>query len=89
VETGINLEIKLFAGLREGIGSPILHVSCNPRTSAGELKDLVAALCPEWKDLVRSSRVAVDRTFIDDARCLELRTDQPVEIALIPPVSGG
>ncbi|MEI8211598.1 MAG: MoaD/ThiS family protein [Planctomycetota bacterium] len=87
--TEINLEIKLFAGLRERIGSPTLHVHCNPRTSAGDLKDLIAAICPDSKDLVRSSRVAVDRTFVDDARCLELSADQPVEIALIPPVSGG
>lgn len=44
---------------------------------------------PDLANLINASRMAVNHTFVDDDASLELALAPGVDIALIPPVSGG
>lgn len=85
------VHVRLFAALREGCGRDSVPIEWSEPRTAGQLKQAVAALHPELKELVGASRVAVNHTFVPDTSSIELAppTQPPLEIALIPPVSGG
>lgn len=81
----MNLNIRLFATLKELAGQEQIVVSvAEPATVA----DLLAAVChtyPQLTTAVGSSIVAVNRAFADPQTAV-VATD---EIAIFPPVSGG
>jgi molybdopterin converting factor small subunit len=87
----MQVNIRMFAALREGCGRAQVPIEWNEPGTAEQLKQAVIALHPEMSDLIRASRVAVNHTFVPDASAIELGplTQSPHEIALIPPVSGG
>lgn len=75
---GVELTVRVFAGLRARFGGERVTVELPDRATAA---DLLAALgLPE-----RSCIVAVERTYVEG----DHRLDPATEIALIPPVSGG
>lgn len=79
--------IKLFAGIREAIGSPSVAIEIEPGMTALECREKLASLFPTATDLIQTSRLAVSNTFVSDE--YRLPNDASLEIALIPPVSGG
>ncbi|MFN7730986.1 MAG: MoaD/ThiS family protein [Pirellula sp.] len=87
----MKLHVRLFAALREGCGCDQISIDWSGPGTAAQVKQAVIALHPELADLILVSRVAVNHTFVADACAIELGppTQSPLEIALIPPVSGG
>ncbi|MBM3964141.1 MAG: MoaD/ThiS family protein [Planctomycetes bacterium] len=94
IHVPITIHIKVFAGLREGLSCDRVSFS-HPgpgqtrELTAGRIKSFLAASHPNVAVLIQSSRLAVNHTFVDDDASLELALASGVEIALIPPVSGG
>ncbi|KAA8999687.1 molybdopterin converting factor [Paenibacillus spiritus] len=82
----MHVEIRLFAGLAEVIGSSLLsfHIA-EPPVTAGRLKELLAASYPDAASQIAVSMTAVDREYAGDDTVIA----EGSEVALIPPVSGG
>ncbi|WP_127531178.1 molybdenum cofactor biosynthesis protein [Paenibacillus kobensis] len=78
--------IRLFAGLNERLGTPVIDLTLEQaELAAGELKQRLAAQYPDHQDLLQLCFVACNQAYAqDDAviRCSD-------ELALLPPVSGG
>lgn len=88
------IHIKVFAGLREGLACDRVSFSHpgagrSQALTASVIKSFLAETHPNVAVLIQSSRLAVNHTFVDDDASLELALASGVEIALIPPVSGG
>lgn len=88
--------LRLFAGLRDGIGQETVMLELPTPCTALELKRLFAEQYPKIASLTLASRVAYDLQFLpDDARINLLDGIKPNKkqsiavIDLIPPVSGG
>lgn len=81
----MQLEIRLFAMLREAAGQDRLAIDVPAGTTVGELKAVIAEAYPALADFVPTTRVAASLAFVSDEYALA----GPEEIALIPPVSGG
>lgn len=79
--------IKIFAGIREAIGSDCISVQLDDGVTAKEVKERLAKQYPQSSDLIRLSRIAVSQAFVRDEDRLALPPGG--EFALIPPVSGG
>jgi molybdopterin converting factor small subunit len=81
--------IKIFAGLREAIGDESITIDMNSGATAKQCKERLAARYPQVAELIAVSRLAVSQAFVNDEDRLPLDASRAVEIALIPPVSGG
>ena len=84
--------VRIFAGIREAIGTEKVIIEIEPGTSAGEIKADLARRYPQAAELIRISRLAVSESFVDDEETIRLAGNShsnTLEIALIPPVSGG
>jgi molybdopterin converting factor subunit 1 len=80
------LQIQLFAGLVDLLGTPVLEVPLDQEPiAAGQLKELLMKQFPNAAQTLSSCFFAVNQAYADDEALLAV-TD---EIALIPPVSGG
>lgn len=84
--------VRIFAGIREAIGTDEVLIEIEPETRAGEIKAVLARRYPQAAELIQVSRLAVSESFVGDEETIGLsansRSNTP-EIALIPPVSGG
>lgn len=81
----MQLEIRLFAMLREAAGQDRLAIDVPVGTTVSELKAAITEAYPTLADFLPATRVAVSLAFVADEYALA----GPGEIALIPPVSGG
>ncbi|MDP4097926.1 molybdopterin converting factor subunit 1 [Paenibacillus sp. P96] len=82
----MNIEVLLFAGLAEHIGSSRVTMSfTEPSVTAGQVKTQLAANYPEAAAAIQSSFIAVNQEFA----ALESPIHEGDEVAVIPPVSGG
>jgi molybdopterin converting factor small subunit len=84
--------IRIFAGIREAIGTDKVIIEIEPGTRAGEIKADLARRYPQAAELIRVSRLAVSESFVDDEETIGLEDSSrsnTLEMALIPPVSGG
>ena len=81
----MELQIRLFAGARERVGSEMIAVDTSGPMQVGELRAELSRLYPQLTELLARSRIAVDNRFVNDKH--DLSPD--VEVAVIPPVSGG
>ncbi|MFQ5654355.1 MAG: molybdopterin converting factor subunit 1 [Planctomycetota bacterium] len=81
----MQVEILLFASLRERVGRAEVSLEVPESLTVGELLSPLAREIPSLEGRLGQVRVAVDREFSDPAD----RVPAGVEIALIPPVSGG
>jgi molybdopterin converting factor small subunit len=84
--------VRIFAGIREAIGTEKVIIDIEPGTRAGEIKADLARRYPQAADLIQVSRLAVCESFIGDEETIGLSGNSrsnTLEIALIPPVSGG
>ena len=79
------VRVLAFAGARDVLGSPELHLSIDGPCTAAQLLERVCTQFPRLEPYRRSIRVAVNGSYAqwDD----EVRAGD--EVALIPPVAGG
>ncbi|WP_054699749.1 MoaD/ThiS family protein [Secundilactobacillus odoratitofui] len=81
----MQIQVKLFAMLQEALGETVtVEVPATP--SAEEIKGAVSQIAPNLKQMIQTSRLAVNQEFTTNAPIQLQSTD---EVALIPPVSGG
>jgi molybdopterin converting factor small subunit len=78
-------QILLFAIASDLAGSESIEVETPLPVTAGELLVAIAERVPALTSWLPSCRLAVDRQFVGN----EFVLTQVVEVALIPPVSGG
>ena len=82
----MQLRVLVFAAVRDLAGRDVVEVDLPEPVLA---EDVIAALgrqIPQLADLLPSCRLAVDCEYVSGETVL---ADPDVEIALIPPVSGG
>ncbi len=77
--------VQLFARARDLAGVSSVAVELPAGATAGELRSRLAESYPAMARLLRHCLLAVDNDFAEDTVVLSPR----VEIALLPPVSGG
>ena len=77
--------IKLFAGARELVGKHEVAVELPEDSTVGQLREQLKAEYPALGQLLPHSMFALDATYATDETPLQ----PDVEIACIPPVSGG
>ena len=81
----LELEVKLFASVREELGCDSIAVSLNP---GGQVDDLLRTLCERYPEIAArrgSLKVAVNHELVAPGHVLA----KGDEVALIPPVGGG
>lgn len=82
----MDIQIKLFAGLAERLGSSIITLQLEETIhTVGQLKQWLETQYPEAASQIQASFVAVNQEFASS----DLTFTADDEIALIPPVSGG
>jgi molybdopterin synthase catalytic subunit len=81
----MKVTVLLFAGLRDRLGTETIELDIDAGTSADELLALLARAHPEIAGPLGHCRVAIYQGFARGHDTI----DAPVEIAVIPPVSGG
>lgn len=77
--------VLLFAAARDLAQSDELAVEVSPPVTAGAILDAIAGRCPSLAPLLPVCRLAVDQSFVT----IDATIPPDVELALIPPVSGG
>ena len=81
----MEVKIKLFAAARQTCGQEEVAVEVQSGATVGDLKQSLITAFPNLRTILPTSMVAIDHDYADDSR----KIDSHVEIALIPPVSGG
>lgn len=81
----MQLEVRLFAMMREAEGRDRIALEVPDGITAGELKGLIAERHPRLARFVPGSRISASLRFVPDTYAIE----RAEEVALIPPVSGG
>lgn len=79
-----HLRVALFAGMAATAGRRSVEVPWEGGT-VGDLRDRLAAACPEIAGLLARSAVAVGDRYASDDESVAATAD----VAIIPPVSGG
>lgn len=81
----MHITVTAFAALKDALGAGRLVLELPEGATAGDLRDRIARDHPRWADLVAACRLARGTAFVDE----DLPLAEGMEIALIPPVSGG
>lgn len=81
----MKINVRLFAGARQLLGSERLEVEVPEGATVAELRRILQQVAPALTPLLVRTRIAVNLDFAPE------QTQVPVnaEVALIPPVSGG
>lgn len=79
------VHVRLFARARDLARAEVLHIELADGATVAELRRRLAADHPALAELLARSALAVESEFAADS--LVLSAD--VEVALLPPVSGG
>lgn len=81
----MELKVLLFAQARQIADSDVVAVSVGDGATVADLKTALAERFPDLASLLSRSNFAIDQKYAVD----EDLVDQDMEIAMIPPVSGG
>lgn len=81
----MQIDIKLFATLKEKAGTRHIAVEIDEPTTVADLREVVGATYPQLAELSAISVVAVNRQFSEQETAIEAGD----EVAMFPPVSGG
>jgi molybdopterin converting factor subunit 1 len=79
------IAVRLFARARDLAGSDVLSVEVPASATVADLRERIRIDCPALTDLLARSRIAVGDEFAEDDGKLK----PGVDVAIIPPVSGG
>ena len=85
INTVCTLEVLLFAVASDLAGANSITVEAALPIKASDLMTEIGKTCPALIPWLASCRLAVDQTFVSGDHVI----NQLVEVALIPPVSGG
>ena len=81
----MEVELLLFASLRDDVGSSTLKISLPPEATVATLLEEVGRTLPQLQPKLAHVRVAIGDEFAEFTAVIPGDRD----IALIPPVSGG
>jgi molybdopterin converting factor subunit 1 len=81
----MRIRVRLFAAARQFVEKDAVEVELTDRATVAELREQLAAEFPELAAIVGRAAFAVDEAYAGDATIL----DEQVDVACIPPVSGG
>jgi molybdopterin converting factor subunit 1 len=81
----VNVRVRMFALLKQTIGSDHVDVELPEGATVGILRRRLAERFPQRSNLIGLVMFAVDMQYADDATPLAPGAD----VACIPPVSGG
>lgn len=81
----MKVRVKLFAAARELAGTDEIELELLDRANFGELRQNLVAAVPRLKSICERALFAADARYASDRDAVP----EKVEIALIPPVSGG
>jgi molybdopterin converting factor subunit 1 len=81
----MKIHVLLFAQARQIVGSDSIEVTIPDTATVADLKKSLAETVPELLALLTRSNIALDQQYAID----EDIVSDGVEVALIPPVSGG
>ena len=79
------LAVRLFARARDLAGHDVLSLEVLDGATVADLREGIRIACPELADLLSHSRIAVADDFAED----DCKLNPGVDVAIIPPVSGG
>jgi molybdopterin converting factor subunit 1 len=79
------VEVRLFAGLRELIGSSSIRVDMPSGATVADLRARIGEQHPDVRPFLSAVVCAVDEEYVPSAHVLR----DGERVALIPPVSGG
>ena len=79
------VHVKMFAAARQQVDADAVSVELPAGATVGALRSALAAQHPSLQALLSHSIFAVGEQYATD----ETTLDEDVDIALIPPVSGG
>ena len=85
MNSNITIRVKLFAKLREEVGSGEFHLELPQGTGCGEVVRHLRNHFPHLEPLLESSLVAVNGVYTDS----DVDVSNGDEVAVLPPVSGG
>ena len=81
----MNVEVKLFAAAREMAGTETVQITVHEPVTVGSIREILCREHPAMAVLVQASLFALDAHYCND----DTKVTEGVEIACIPPVSGG
>lgn len=81
----MQVTVRLFARAKDLAGTNSIRIALADGSTVGELRRVLGQEQPRLAGLLERSLLAVNDEFADDATVLP----QGVEVALLPPVSGG
>jgi molybdopterin converting factor subunit 1 len=81
----MKVAVKLFAVARQRVGSSSIDVELPTAATVAQLRSALAEQFPPLAEILRHSRLAVGNEYATETTPVS----SMVEIALIPPVSGG
>jgi molybdopterin converting factor subunit 1 len=81
----MTIEIRFFARAKDLINVELLSAQLPDGTTVGALRQWLGRTYPQLSNLLSRTAIAVNEEFADDSHVLE----SGVEVAVLPPVSGG
>jgi molybdopterin synthase catalytic subunit len=81
----MKVSLQLFASVREAVGMSALSLEVDEGARLSDLKDRLAHDYPRLQPLLKTVVFAIDDEYVSS----DERLREGVEVALIPPVSGG
>lgn len=81
----MNISIALFASARDLVGSNSVNLDLSETATVCEMRNALVEGYPELASLLSNSVFSVDHEYAND----DVKLRDGVEVALIPPVSGG
>ena len=81
----MKIELRLFAGIRDKIGTDVLHLYLSEPATISALRQQLDADYPVITPMLRHSNFAIDQTYAGENDVIPAGAI----VACIPPVSGG
>jgi molybdopterin synthase catalytic subunit len=85
VNEGINVQVRVFAALRQALGVASLSLDLPPDATVANILERLGIDCPAARPILSRALVAVNHDYVEQTRVL-VSGD---EVAVFPPVSGG
>ncbi len=81
----MNVSVRLFAGLKDAVGSRLVTLDLPAHSTVVEMKQRLGDEYPAVRAMLETAVCAIDDEYVSSDEVIR----EHVEVALIPPVSGG